>query len=558
MDRRLVQTCRLIALVIAGFTFTGMLVAQTRKPGSGPGYGDLTVGTDVHHDLSPALRDIEPSNTPRHPIRIHLGVPPLDRRATSPNESSMTAGQDIAAKADVLSEDVVPDLVNGGTGVATTLGYFNLAGVGNYFSGPNGGFTPASSPSEATGAVGTTQYFQWVDDAFAVFDKASGSVLLGPVPGNILWRGFSGACNTDNDGQPTVNFDKLANVWVVSQYAISSGAPYLQCVAVSTTADATGTWNRYSFQIGILNTAWTNLNARLGVWPDGYYMSFDMYSGSSYLGPKLCALNRTNMISGNAAQIQCIQLDPEYYGLLVSDLDSAVPPPTGAPAYFAADDPNYYALDLWKFHVDWNDSQNTTLSLPILLAQPDFAFTCGICVPQPNGVTLNSYGNHVIGRMPYRNYGDHQSLFTSETFGNPTGILFYEMRIASNGDLSMYQKGEFQPDTTNFRFIPSIASDRAGNIAVAYNLSSAQTFPSQYASAGLPATLPAPSAMKLCSIPATPRRQHRPGTLAPRSPSIRWTIAPTTTPSSTSRRTGPITGQRRLRTSCWRAASLPQ
>ena len=86
--------------------------------------------------------------------------------------------------------------------------------------------------------------------------------------------------------------------------------------------------------------------------------------------------------------------------------------------------------------------------------------------------------------MPYRNYGDHQSLFTSETFGNPTGILFYEMRIASNGDLSMYQKGEFQPDTTNFRFIPSIASDRAGNIAVAYNLSSAQTFPGQYASAG--------------------------------------------------------------------------
>ncbi len=301
------------------------------------------------------------------------------------------------------------------------------------------------------------------------------------MPGNTLWSGFGGACETDNDGQPTVNFDKLANRWVVSQYAITSGAPYLQCVAVSTTADATGTWHRYSFQIGYLNNAWTNLNARLGVWPDGYYMSFDMYSGSTYIGPKLCALNRTNMISGNSAGIQCIQLDPEYYGLVVSDLDSAVPPPAGAPAYFAADDLNYYALDLWKFHVDWNDSQNTTLSLPIMLPQPSFPIACGSpCVPQPNGVKLNAYGSHIIGRMPYRNYGDHQSLFTSETLGNPTGIIFYEMRIASNGDLSMYQKGEFQPDTTNFRFIPSIASDRAGNIAVAYNLSSAQAFPSQY------------------------------------------------------------------------------
>ena len=481
MDRRLFLMCRFIALVIVGgFTLTGLLVAQTRKPGSGPGYGSVTVGTDVHHDLSPALRDIEPSNSPRHPIRIHLGDPPRLHLDASLNDSSMTSRPEVAGNTDLHSTNVVPELVNGGTGVGTTLGYFNIAGVGNYFNGPNGGFSPASSPSDATGAVGTTQYFQWVDDAFAVFDKATGNALLGPVAGNTLWNGFGGACQTDNDGQPTVNFDKLANVWVVSQYAITSGAPYLQCVAVSTTADATGTWNRYSFQIGIVNTAWTNLNAKLGVWPDGYYMTFDMYSGSTFEGPKFCSLQRAQMLSGQGAAIQCIQLDPGNFSPVVSDLDSAVPPPNGAPAYFAADDVNYYALDLWKFHVDWNDSQNTTLSLPILLPEPPFALACGACVPQPNGVALNTYGNHVIGRMPYRNYGDHQSLFASETFGNPTGFVFYEMRIASSGDLFMYQEGEFQPDTTNFRFIPSIASDRAGNVALAYNLSSSQTFPSQY------------------------------------------------------------------------------
>ncbi len=486
MDRRLVQICRLIALVFAGFPFTGLLVAQTRKPGSDPGYGTVTVGTDVHHDLSPALRDIEPSTTPRHPIRIHLGDPPKLHLYASLKDSSMTARPEAAANTDLHSTDAVPDLVNGGTGVATTLGFFNLAGVGNFFSGPDGSFTPATSPSDATGAVGTTQYLQWVDDAFAVFDKASGNVLLGPVAGNTIWSGFGGACQTDNDGQPTVNFDKLVNRWVVSQYAITSGAPYLQCVAVSTTADATGTWNRYSFAIGYVNTAWTNLNARLGVWPDGYYMSFAMYSGSTFEGPKFCALQRTNMLSGQSAGIQCIQLDSGVNDAVVSDLDSAVPPPTGAPAYFAADDANYFALDLWKFHVDWNDSQNTTLSLPILLGQLPFTLTCGACVPQPNGVGLTPYGSYVIGRMPYRNYGDHQSLFTSETVGSVTGIQFYEMRIASNGDLSMYQQGVFQPDTTNFRFIPSIASDRAGNIAIGYNLSSSQIVPSQYAASRAP------------------------------------------------------------------------
>lgn len=475
---RLIQIRSLIA--IAGFACTSLLVAQTRKPGSGPESGTFTVGTDIHHDRSQPLRDIEPLATPRHPFRIHPGDPPKLGPYPSLKDPSMTARPTAAGETVLHSPDVVPKLVGGGPGVATTLGYFNIAGVGNYFNGPNGSFTPANSPSDATGAVGTTQYFQWVDDAFAVFDKASGNVVLGPVAGNTIWNGFGGPCQTDNDGQPTVNFDKLANVWVVSQYAITSGAPYLQCVAVSTTADATGTWNRYSFQIGIANTAWTNLNAKLGVWPDGYYMAFDMYSGSTFEGPKLCSLQRAKMLSGQGAAIQCIQLDPGHFSPVVSDLESAVPPPAGAPAYFAADDVNYYALDLWKFHVDWTDFQNTTLSLPILLVEPPFALSCGVCVPQPNGVALNSYGNHVIGRMPYRNYGDHQSLFASETFGNPAGFVFYEMRIASSGDLFMYQEGEIQPDTTNSRFIPSIASDRAGNIAVAYNLSSSHTFPGQY------------------------------------------------------------------------------
>ncbi len=73
MYRRFFLMCRFIALVIAGFTFTGQIVAQTRKPGSGPGSGTFTVGTDVHHDRSQPLRNIEPSTTPRHELRFPLG-----------------------------------------------------------------------------------------------------------------------------------------------------------------------------------------------------------------------------------------------------------------------------------------------------------------------------------------------------------------------------------------------------------------------------------------------------------------------------------------------------
>ncbi len=466
--RRFLSTLMFLAL-----TFSSLLTAQTRGSGPGPGYGQVTVGASLHHDRSQPLRELVPVTTPRH---RELGAFPVQR-----GSRSASAGQES------IVESSRPEEVNGGTGVATTLGIFNLAGVGEFFSGPNGVFTPRTTPSDATGAVGTTQYFQWVDDAYAIFSKATGQTLVGPMPGNALWAGFGGACEADDDGQPTVNFDKLANRWVVSQYAVSSGAPYLQCVAVSATDDATGTWNRYSFQISDAEYPWIIRDATLGVWPDAYYMAFDMYEGTTFEGPKFCALQRGNMIQGLSAGMQCIQLGAENIGAIVSDLDSSTPPPAGAPAYFAADDLGNFALEIWKFHVDWTDSQNTTLSLPILLAQTPFTPACPrACIQQPTGGLLQPYGSLVTGRMPYRNYGDHQSLVAAENVSLTTGIQFYEVRIASSGDLSMYQQGEFQPDQLNYRFNPSIATDQAGNIAIGYNLSSSQTFPSQYAASRAP------------------------------------------------------------------------
>jgi hypothetical protein len=484
-NRRSLYTFTLMFLALPS---SSLLTAQTRGSGQAPGYGQVTVGTSLHHDQSQPLRELAPVTTPRHgepgtfPVprgsRSSQGTPlqPMPAQPV-PDPISSQAGQ----------ESVSPQEVNGGTGVATTLGIFNLAGVGEFFNGPNGSFTPPTTPSDATGAVGTTQYFQWVDEAYAIFSKATGQTLVGPMPGNALWAGFGGACEADNDGQPTVNFDKLASRWVVSQYAMSSGAPYLQCVAVSVTDDATGTWNRYSFEISDAEYAWVNRDATLGVWPDAYYMAFDMYAGTTFEGPKFCALQRSNMLAGQSAAIQCIQLGTENVGAIVSDLDSSTPPPTGAPAYFAADDLSSYNLDFWKFHVDWDDSQNTTLSLPILLPQNTFTIDCPrACIEQPNGYLLQPYGSLITGRMPYRNYGDHQSLVAAENINLITGIQFYEIRIASGGDLSIYQQGEFQPDRSNYRFNPSIATDQAGNIAIGYNLSSAQTFPSQYAASRAP------------------------------------------------------------------------
>jgi hypothetical protein len=88
------------------------------------------------------------------------------------------------------------------------------------------------APPDTNDAVGATQYVQWVNLSFAVFDKNTGALLLGSLAGSTLWSGFGGGCQSNNNGDPVVVHDKIANRWVMSQFSVST-TPYLQCVAVS-------------------------------------------------------------------------------------------------------------------------------------------------------------------------------------------------------------------------------------------------------------------------------------------------------------------------------------
>ncbi len=134
------------------------------------------------------------------------------------------------------------------TGFSPHVG-LNFEGIGD----GQYGFTVEYIPPDTNGAVGATQYVQWVNTYFAIFDKTMGSLLAGPTPGNTLWLGFGGGCETDNDGDPIVLYDKLAARWVMSQFSVST-QPYLQCVAVSVNSDATGSWYRYSFRVRLFST----------------------------------------------------------------------------------------------------------------------------------------------------------------------------------------------------------------------------------------------------------------------------------------------------------------
>ena len=472
MDSSRFQSWLLASRVATVILTCGLLLAAALPGFAQHGRPEVSVG---EHAVSPPVRDL-PTNTELPGRRIK----PLHIIPPSPARNGQTDGalQTFYSSA-----------------VATTAG-LNFAGVGN----GDYGFSPNAAPPDTNGAVGATQYVQWVNESFAVFSKSTGALIKGPVAGNQLFQGLgvNHPCAVNNDGDPIAQYDKQANRWVLTQFSLTGGPPFYQCVAVSTTSDATGTFNVYAFQQPNINDY-----PKLGVWPDAYYITFNMFS-NTFLGARACALNSAAMRNGAAATQVCFQLSSNFASLLPSDLDGASaaagttsPPPAGAPNFLLNFGTN--SVNLWQFHVDFAIPSNSTLTGPTNIPVAAFTPACngGACVQQPNTrQKLDSLGDRLMYRLAYRNFaGNHESLVVnhSVTVGatkrNPfTGVRWYELRRtpAGSGSFSVFQQGTFSPDTT-FRWMGSIAMDKVGDIAVGYSASSSSVFPSIRYSGRVPA-----------------------------------------------------------------------
>ena len=122
--------------------------------------GPTTIRQNVHNDVSlplsvlaktapppeTALQEIEPMKR----IPLPLGLAPL-------------------LEEDPLRQSSVPAAASPAVGMS-----FEGLGTGQY------GFTITNIPPDTDGAVGATQYVQWVNTSFVVFDKATGASSWDP------------------------------------------------------------------------------------------------------------------------------------------------------------------------------------------------------------------------------------------------------------------------------------------------------------------------------------------------------------------------------------------
>jgi hypothetical protein len=350
----------------------------------------------------------------------------------------------------------------------------NFAGIGV----GDIGFVPALPP-DANGAVGATQYVQGVNNGFAVFDKTTGALVFGPATTDVLFTQLP-QCAANRMRAPLVYYDRGADRWIILQSGhLTNPFPgVLQCLAISQTPDATGPYRNVSYGFFSQDVTWSP--ARLGVWPDAYYMTIDPFVTSPPFpeGVRVCAFDRIVLLAGGLPMPSCHALDVGVPEILPSDLDGAHPPPAGSPNYLLALGKD--SLRLWKFGPLVGG--NAPLSAPTSIPVDPFLAACGTggsCIPQPGtGQTLDSVGNRLMPRLAYRNFGDHESLVVNHSVdagGGVTGVRWYEIRSPGTTPVA-FQQGTHSP-TSHHRWMGSIAMDRAGNMALGYSVSSGSLSP---------------------------------------------------------------------------------
>jgi hypothetical protein len=401
-------------------------------------------------------------------------------------------------------------------------------------------------PPDTDGDVGSGHYIQTVNSSIRIHDK-SGNVLAGPITYNSFFSALGAATpcgNSQNQGDGIVFYDHIADRWVVSDFAFGAfpGTAFYQCVGVSKNNDpVAGGWWLYAVQVDPANNSFLGDYPKFGLWPDGYYLSVNLFSNNTtFNGVRVYALDRNAMINGGPANTIAFTITPadlgDQYSLVPATFRHGSQPPAGQPEWFmdinssAAANTVETQVFVRRFHADFVTPANSTFGVGASHT-PDGtitvngfvdAFTTTTAIA-PNGTAtttqfLDTLGDKLMYPLVYQNRGGVESIYSSHTVNNnqngtgPTGVRWYQFNMTGNTiPATPAQQQTFTNGADGlWRWMPSINVDAQGNLAIAYSASSTTVNPGiRYA--GRLATDPA-STMAQGEAVMTPGTGHQTST----------------------------------------------
>ena len=219
-------------------------------------------------------------------------------------------------------------------------------------------------------------------------------------------------------------------------------------------------------------------------------MSANMFgfpANGSFSNVRVWAFNKAQMYAG-APTAQVVSFNATKstmggtnFGLLPANarLQTGSPPP-GRENLFAALTGFTNVVRIWKFHVDWNNTANSTFTGPTGASTgTTWAVGPGL-VPELVENTLDTLTFRAMMQNQYTNIGGVESLWNSHTVAGSSAsqaaVRWYQVPVTGGAIGSALQASTYNPDSRH-RFMPSVAVDRVGNMAIGYSVSSAAMHP---------------------------------------------------------------------------------
>ncbi len=363
----------------------------------------------------------------------------------------------------------------------------------------------AGHPPDENGDVGPTYYIQTVNTSIGIYNKTTGTRVAAFTFNSFMSQGaFGNLCDTNNFGDPVVLYDSFEDRWFITDFAFAldgsgnvSPQHVFQCFAVSKTGDpVNGGWNYYSIEApGGLDDY-----PKFGVWPDGIYMSANMFgyaAGAGFISPHVWALNKQQMYVGAPSpQVVDFAAPSADFTLLPANarLQTGTPP-AGSPEYFVSTWQYLNAQTVYKFHVDWDKISTSTFTGPDVQLAPNCWPNATVPNASTPGNALDTLQIRAMAQAQYTNQGGAESIWVDHTVRRLTSATNANCNAATTGNATVrwyqlnvtggtvaannVQGATFDPDATNtfFRFMPALAVDRTGDLAVVYSKSNATTNP---------------------------------------------------------------------------------
>ena len=353
--------------------------------------------------------------------------------------------------------------------------------IGLNFTGSTLHLNAENTPPNANGASGLNHYVEIVNGRYAVYDKATGSVVASSTD-RVFWSGGGISFAPDIEvSDPRVLFDPLSQRWFASGLDLrrSTFEENRLMLGVSKTANPLDGWNTMAFDPDPATSYFSDF-PMLGIDANGVYLSANLFEpgATAVAGKTVVSIPKLDLLT-----ISPTVANRTGFGLLTNTTGALTLQPA---VNFAASATQGHLLGQGPFilhQLKLTGIDNAagpgpaSLSATTTIAAPAYAVPGNLL--QPDGTTTLRNIDTRFGATVYEVNGVLFGVHVTQVAGR-SAIRWYRVAAATG---LLLESGTLSEPGVDYTF-PSIAANENGIVLIGFNATSATQFVSSYAVAG--------------------------------------------------------------------------